>query len=178
MKKLHFTFLAVILSIIITACNTTKGDPSQPDYIDINQISVRVKNNSALTCNLGNTPQEIISSLGTPGTSYSVFFEMHEKDALVYDYDGSKFYFLDSKLYSYAISSPDFLVGSGSAGVFFNVGAPLSSVSEYLPNWSSKRKERNLSANITNSGQLTDKYIYIEFNPSTDIITHISIEDY
>jgi hypothetical protein len=178
MKKLHFTFLAVILSIIITACNTTKGDPSQPDYIDINQISVRVKNNSALTCNLGNTPQEIISSLGTPGTSYSVFFEMHEKDALVYDYDGSKFYFLDNQLYSYAISSPDFLVGSASAGVFFNIGSPLSSVSEYLPNWSSNKNEGTLSATITNGGQLTDEFIYIEFNPSTDIITSISIRSY
>ena len=176
MKKLHFTFLAVILSVIITACNTTKGDPSQLDNVEINQISV--KKSSSITCKLGDTPQVIISSLGTPGTSYSVFFEIEEKDALVYDYDGTKFYFLDNKLYSYAISSPIFLVGSGSAGVFFNVGAPLSSVSDYLPNWSSKRKERNLSANITNGGQLTDKYIYIEFNPSTEIITHISIEDY
>jgi hypothetical protein len=119
MKKLHFTFLAVILSITINACNTTKGGPSQPDYIDINQISVRVKNNSAVTCNLGDTPQEIISSLGTPGSSYSVFFEMHDKDALVYDYDGTKFSFLDSKLYSYALSRPAFLVGNSAVGVFF-----------------------------------------------------------
>jgi hypothetical protein len=176
MKKLHFTFLAVLSIITLTACNTTKGDPSQPDNVEINQISV--KKSSAVTCKLGETPQEIITSLGTPGSSYSVFFEMHDKDALVYDYDGTKFYFLDNQLDSYALSSPFFLVGDSSAGVFFNVGAPLRNVSYYLPNWSSKRKERTLSANITSGGQQTDKYIYIEFNPSTEIITHISIENY
>jgi hypothetical protein len=173
MKKLHFTFLAVILSVIITACNTTKGDPSQLDNVEINQISV--KKSSSITCKLGDTPQEIISSLGTPGTSYSVFFEMHEKDALVYDYDGTKFYFLDNQLDSYEISSSDFLVGSASAGVFFNVGSPMSSVSEYLPNWSSNKNEGTLSADITEAGQPIDQFLYIEFNPSTDIITSISI---
>ena len=100
---------------------------------------------------------------------------MHEKDALVYDYDGTKFYFLDNQLDSYEISSPDFLVGSASAGVFFNVGSPMSSVSEYLPNWSSNKNEGTLSADITEAGQPIDQFLYIEFNPSTDIITSISI---
>jgi len=176
MKKLHFTFLAILIFITHTACNITKGDPSQPDNIEINQISV--KRSSAVTCNLGDTPQEIIASLGTPDTSYSVFFEMHEKDALVYDYDGTKFYFLDDQLESYELSSPDFLVGDSSSGVFFNVGAPLRNVSYYLPNWSSRRNKGTLLANITSGGQQTDTFIYFEFNSSTKIITKIDIRSY
>ena len=103
---------------------------------------------------------------------------MSEKDALIYDYNGTKFNFLDNRLESYELSSPVYLVGNTSTGIFFNVESSLGSVSSYLPNWSFKKNDGTLSANITNGGQQTDKFIYIEFNPSTEIITKISISNY
>ena len=176
MKKLSLISKAIILIITLTSCGITKGDPSQLDNIEINQIAVKM--NSSASVKLGDRPQNVITSMGTPTNSYSEYWEMSEKDALIYDYNGTKFNFLDNRLESYELSSPVYLVGNTSTGIFFNVESSLGSVSSYLPNWSSKKNDGTLSANITNGGQQTDKFIYIEFNPSTEIITKISISSY
>ncbi len=176
MKRQVFNLIASILIISGTSCGTTKGDTSQADNIEINQIAVKKSYSIAFT--LGSTPEQVITSIGTPLNSYSEYWEMKEKNALVYDYNGTRFKFLDNLLESYELTTSVYLVGSSSTVNYFYVGSNLNEVSKYLPNWSSKKIDGTLTANITMGGQQTDKFLYIEFNPFTEKIVKISIRSY
>ncbi len=176
MKKLISLIGIAILSVTITSCGYSKADQSEPDRIHANKLGVKRSSSSAV--NFGATTQEVSNSFGPPSNSYTEYWEMQEKDALVYDFDGCKLHFLENQLESYELFSPALQVGDSSNGEFFAVGNNLSQVVSYLPNWSSNKNDGTLSANITSGGKPTDEFLYIEFNPSTEIITGISIRSY
>ena len=168
-------FLTIILTCATFLAYSNKSSFNN-DTIEIRDIAI--KTSSSGSVQLGDPIQKISKTFGKPLKTSTEYWEMNEKHATIYHYSGATLSFIDNKLESYNITGPEFLVGNGMKGKFFNVNGPLSNIATYLPDWEILKDVNGLNANIVLNGQHIDHFIEISSNPSNETITSIEIRSY
>jgi len=115
------TFLLTLLFILIHI----SGNAQQAD-----NFAGRLKINGEIE--LGHTPETLTAKFGQPGSTETVFWEMIEKNGTTYFYSEAKFDFVDNKLRSFIINSPDFQIHLDS--FVLKVGNSINTISTLFPN--------------------------------------------
>src|SRR5690606_23597082 len=100
---------------------TTKASA---DTLDI--TSFFVKKQSGTNIKLGDTLPQVLTAFGQPDSIYNYYYEMDEKEAKVYKYGHSIFYFLDNKLDAYDVSDSTFLFSTAGSNEVVKVGDHIS----------------------------------------------------
>jgi hypothetical protein len=185
MKKLIKHLLLMIALVSLTSCfytNSIAGvqkttyveNYAAGDTLSHAQISIRLGTSS--TYNYTGQPISQ-NTLGTPNSIDAYDFEMLDTIGSVYNYTGAKVYYANGKMYTFVVTGSAWSIGK-TGGPYIKVGANISTLAALLPNYNSNKVDGTISATISNNGTLTDSFLYIQFDPSTSIITKISLHDY
>lgn len=137
----------------------------------LGQIDTISKNDITVNHNivLGMNTENFTTLFGIPFSTRNEYLEMSDKNALIYQYNGGTFWFVDSSLYYFRIYGSEFSVFNSSITVNQNINA-----TELLFPLSFLHKSNNsLIINIIEY----DRFISIEYN-DFNWITSIEVNSY
>lgn len=114
---------------------------------------------------LGHTPETLNAKFGQPDSTETVFWEMIEKDGMIYYYDGANFNFADNKLRSFILTSSDFQVHLDS--FVLKVGNNINTLSSAFPNTYQHRVSEGTDIGLGSGGDY--QYLNIKTNPEGEM---------
>jgi len=113
---------------------------------------------------LEHTPETLTAKFGQPDSTETVFWEMIDKNGMIYYYDGANFNFADNKLRSFIINSSDFQIHLDSFVLI--VGNSINTISTLFPNSYSNRGAQGTAITL---GSADYQYLNIKTNPEGEI---------
>ncbi|PEN07598.1 hypothetical protein CRI93_06350 [Longimonas halophila] len=120
-KLTSLAFLLLLCPILVSA------QASPFDTINRDEVEI----GGAIT--YGDSAGDLTSAFGDPEHTRDYYLEMDKKTEVQYIYaDGSEFRFIDDKLHSFKIASPDYTLSLGEAQL--QIGDSLASVASSFPN--------------------------------------------
>lgn len=136
MKKLP---IILVLFFFIRFSNFTYGQETPPQdipAIEISSISLSIPG-STEKLKFGNSSDRLLQALGQPTKTEKYYFEIEEKYAMLYQYDGNKTYFLDGKLRSFELNTTSIQLSIGENSI--KVGDPISSIDSLFDGFDKNR---------------------------------------
>lgn len=156
MKKIKF--LILLLLTITASCF------GQVNTLTINELTI---NNNNL---ISKDKSILTQTFGVPSSIEQVYFEMQEKMAYKYDYDGIIFYILDDIIESFEISGTNFSFTNHN----IRIGLNISIIESIYPLSYGKRGANFVSLNIEGY----DNFISIGFDENNQLIKNIHMGSY
>lgn len=126
--KMNKLPIILVLFFFIRFSNFTYGQETPPQdipAIEITSISLSIPE-STEKLKFGDSSDRLFQALGQPTKAEKYYFEIHEKYAMLYQYDGNEIYFLDGKLYSFELNATSIQLNIGQNSL--KVGDPISSI--------------------------------------------------
>jgi hypothetical protein len=159
MKTFTLFFLATIISV-----NPQKNNSILFEQLTINGFSIEQTANSLTTL------------LGSPNSIGNYENEIDKETWEDYKYSGNSFYFFNNNMVSFALRNDTFYFYNSS----LKVGLDISSVNSVFPNsFANKYVLNNLGFIIIDvtmqDGSVSDTFVVLNYNPTTNIITSINL---
>lgn len=152
-RKLISIFIAVTFTILFHAtCSAQQTD----NFAGTLKINGEIE--------LGHTSETLTAKFGQPDSTETVFWEMIEKDGIIYYYDGANFNFADNKLRSFIINSSTFQIHLDS--FILKVGNSINTISTQFPNSYSNRGTQGTAITL---GSADYRYLNIKTNSEGEI---------
>lgn len=153
-KKILSIFIATMFAILFHAtCLAQQTD----NFAGTLKINGEIE--------LEHSPETLTSKFGQPDSTETVFWEMIEKNGMIYYYDGVNFNFADNKLRSFIITSSDFPVHLDS--FVLKVGNNINTLSSAFPNTYQYRVSEGTDIGLGSGGDY--KYLNIKTNSDGEI---------
>ncbi len=154
----------LLLVVTIMSSNAQNNDSILFDQIMINTFSIVQTENS------------LIAILGNPNSIGNYENEIDKEEWLDYKYSVNSFYFFDNKLISFDLKNNTFYFNSPS----IKPGNNISEVNSVFPNSYLNRAVLDglgfiiIDINMSD-GAVSDTFVVINYNPSTNAITSIHL---
>ena len=152
-RKLISIFIAVTFTILFHATCSAQQTDNFAGTLKINGES-----------ELEHSPENLTSKFGQPDSTETVFWEMIEKDGIIYYYDGANFNFADNKLRRFIINSSTFQIHLDS--FILKVGNSINTISTQFPNSYSNRGTQGTAITL---GSADYRYLNIKTNSDGEI---------
>lgn len=176
MKK-KIIFSVIIIAAITTISFLARSQSSEStDTISLGDFDMSPTGTGYSTFNtalLGES--EFITKFGAPVSNSTDYSEVEETNMNHYVYSGAEAWFVNNRLQALVFTTPDYnLVMSNSSSV--KVGDAISTVASMFPSSWASRTSNQVFVALQNSQGPIDMTILFEFDPNTDTITTISIQ--
>jgi len=153
-KNIISIFIAATVTILLhTTCSAQQTD----NFAGTLKINGEIE--------LEHTPETLTAKFGQPDSTDTVFWEMIEKNGMIYYYDGANFNFADNKLRSFILTSSDFQVHLDS--FVLKVGNNINTLSSAFPNTYQHRVSEGTDIGLGSGGDY--QYLNIKTNPEGEI---------
>lgn len=131
--------IILVLLFLLSFSNFTNGQETPPQdipAIEISSIGLSISG-STEKLKFGNSSARLFQALGQPTKTEKYYFEIEEKYAMLYQYDGNEIYFLDGKLHSFELNTTSIQINIGKNSI--KVGDPTSSIDSLFDGFNKKR---------------------------------------
>ncbi|SHO63922.1 hypothetical protein [Algoriphagus zhangzhouensis] len=131
--------IILVFLFFLSVSNFTYGQetPTQDiPAIEISSISLSIPG-STKKLKFGNSSDGLFQALGKPTKAEKYYFEIDEKYAMLYQYDGNEIYFLDGKLHSFDLNTTSIQLNIGENSI--KIGDPISSIASLFDGFDKKR---------------------------------------
>lgn len=137
--KMNKLPIILVFLFFLSVSNFTYGQetPTQDiPAIEISSISLSIPG-STEKLKFGDSSDRLFQALGQPTKAEKYYFEIHEKYAMLYQYDGNKIFFLEDKLDLFTINTPSIQLNIGKNSL--KVGDPISSIDSLFDGFNKNR---------------------------------------